>query len=78
MGLGGGADVSSWGSGRLDVFVRGSDNALWHRWYDGSWSAWESLGGHLTSDPTAASWGRDRIDVFARFPDNGLWNRSYG
>ena len=40
----------SWASGRLDVFVRGKDNALWHKWYDRGWSAWESLGGVLTSD----------------------------
>ncbi|MGW1071572.1 hypothetical protein [Streptomyces sp. NPDC002537] len=25
--------VSSWSSGRLDTFVRGSDNALWHKWW---------------------------------------------
>ena len=26
----------SWGSGRIDVFARGPDNALWHRWFEGS------------------------------------------
>ena len=33
---------------RQDVFVRGADNALWHRWTDlntGIQSSWESLGG---------------------------------
>ena len=38
--------VSSWAPGRLDVFARGTDKALWHRWYDNNaWSRWESLGG---------------------------------
>ena len=29
----------------------------------GSWSPWESLGGQLTSAPSAVSWGTGRIDV---------------
>ena len=46
-----GPAVSSWDDGRLDVFVRGTDKALWHKWFDGRWSGWESLGGVLTSSP---------------------------
>lgn len=57
--------VSSSGPGQLDFFVRWSDNALWHRSYNGSWSGWESLGGALASAPAAVSWGPDRIDVAA-------------
>ena len=73
-----GPGVSSWGSGRLDVFVRGTDNALWHQFYDaGAWSAWESLGGVLAADPTAVSWANGRIDVFVRGADNALWHRWY-
>jgi len=72
------ADVCSWGPGRLDVFARGTDNALWHRWFDrGSWSGWESLGGIITSDPGAASWSLGRIDVFARGTDGALWHKWY-
>ena len=71
-----GPDVCSARAGHLDVFVRGGDNALWHRWFDESgWSNWESLGGFLTSDPTAVSWGNNRIDVFARGGDNALYHR---
>src|SRR5262249_51837024 len=25
--------TTTWGPGRLDVFVRGTDNRLWHKWY---------------------------------------------
>jgi len=36
----------SWGPNRIDCFARGTDNAMWHRWWDGSaWGGWESLGG---------------------------------
>jgi hypothetical protein len=75
--LSSGPDVCSWAQGRLDVFVRGSDNALWHKWYDGGWSDWESLGGVLTSDPTAVSWSNGRIDVFVRGTDNALGHKWY-
>jgi Repeat of unknown function (DUF346) len=70
-------DVCSWAPGRLDVFLRGTDDALWHRWYDGGWSGWESLGGVITSDPAAVSWSQGRIDVFARGTDAALWHRWY-
>lgn len=63
--------VSSWQPNRLDVFAGGSDNAMYHKWWDGrSWSIWENLGGILTSAPAAISWGPDRIDVFVRGTDN--------
>jgi len=67
-----GPGVSSWAAGRLDVFVRGGDNALYHRSYEGNWSGWQGLGGELTSDPVAVSWGPGRIDVFARGTDHSL------
>lgn len=68
--------VSSWGNRRLDLFARGTDNALLHKWWDGStWRGWESLGGVLTSGPAAVSWGPNRIDVFVRGTDDALWHR---
>jgi hypothetical protein len=69
----------SWGNqNRIDVFVKGTDNGLWHRWWDGStWSGWEGLGGKLTSDPVVTSWSAGRLDVFARGTDNQLWHRFF-
>ncbi|WP_437949296.1 LamG-like jellyroll fold domain-containing protein [Sorangium sp. So ce296] len=69
--------VSSWASGRLDVFVRGKDNTLFHKYFDDAWSTWESLGGALTSGPAAVSWGNRRIDVFARGQDNELVHKYF-
>ncbi|WP_433020406.1 M20/M25/M40 family metallo-hydrolase [Kribbella sp. CA-294648] len=38
--------VVSWGPGRLDIFVVGTDSALHHKYWDGSnWHDYESLGG---------------------------------
>jgi peptidoglycan hydrolase-like protein with peptidoglycan-binding domain len=65
--------VSSWGSNRLDVFVRGTDNAMWHKWWAPGWSGWESLGGVLTSAPAAVSRAFNRIDCVVRGTDNAVW-----
>jgi hypothetical protein len=71
-----GPSVCSWGSDRLDVFARGTDNALWHLTYDGGWGTWEQLGANqISSDPAAISWGSNRIDVFVRGTDNALYHK---
>ena len=60
------------------VFVAGYDNALWYNqenlqnpnlpnW---GWGGWISLGGQLTSSPTAVVQPSGNIDVFAKGPDN--------
>jgi peptidoglycan/xylan/chitin deacetylase (PgdA/CDA1 family) len=65
---------------RVDTFARGTDGAIWHRWWDGQrWVAWESLGG-LTpaeSSPASASWAYNRLDVFVRGIDDQLWHRAW-
>jgi hypothetical protein len=65
------------GSGRYDVFARGIDGAIWHKWWEGSWHDWESLGGLATSAPAVASLMYGRLDLFVRGPDGALWHRSY-
>ena len=80
--LGGGFNTGpaacSWGPGRLDVFGRGEDFALWHDWYDGDgWHEWESLGGGLTSRPAAVSRWPGHVEAFVRGEDNALWHRWY-
>ncbi len=70
--------VVSWGSERLDVFVRGTDNAMWHTWRDPNtpnWGSWESLGGVLTSSPDCVSWSADRLDCFVRGTDDTVFHK---
>ena len=63
--------------GRLEVFARGTDDALWHIWqtvpHAGPWSAWGSLAGGITSDAVVVN-SDGRIEVFARGTDNALWH----
>jgi Repeat of unknown function (DUF346) len=69
-------DAASPAPGRLDVFARGSDNALWTRTLaGGQWGGWQTLGGSLTSAPGAVAWSAKRLDVFVRGSDGGLWHR---
>jgi hypothetical protein len=76
--LGAQAAVASWDEARLDVFVRGGDNALWHRAFaNNKWYAWTSLGGIITSDPAAVSWQVGRIDVFAIGQEKAVWHRAF-
>jgi C1A family cysteine protease len=71
-----GATAASWAANRLDVFATGTDNGMWHRWWDGvAWRGWESLGGVVEDTPAAVSWGPNRIDCFVRGTDNALWHK---
>jgi hypothetical protein len=61
----------------LDLFTKGTNNALlWQHWDGSRWSAATSLGGVLTSSPAVASSGTNRIDVFVRGTDGALWQRT--
>jgi hypothetical protein len=62
----GAPDACSWGAGRIDVVVRGTDNKLWQiAFANGAWTTWIMHDGNLGSSPTCVSWGPNRIDVFA-------------
>ncbi len=64
--------------GRLEIFARGADNALWHQWQtapNNGWSGWSSLGGVITSDPAVVNNADGRMEVFARGTDGAVWHR---
>ena len=66
----------SWGLNRIDVFARGIDNAMWHRWWDGvRWNGWEPQGGVLASSPAVASPALGRLDLFALDNSGALMQR---
>lgn len=70
----------SWGTNRLDVFIRGTDDQVYHRYWNGSaWSpSWSAQGGTMTQGaPAVSSPGSGRLNVFARGDDNALWRRQW-
>jgi hypothetical protein len=57
--------AASWAANRIDVVARGTDSAVWHRWWDGSqWLGWENLGGIAQGSPAICSWGAGRLAIF--------------
>lgn len=75
-GLGGALEgnpsIVSWGPGRLDVFSRGADNALYHIGRDGVWRNWDWLGGQMVGDPSACSRGANLLDCYVRGTANDI------
>ena len=70
--------VTAWGPNRLDVFVRGTNNQLLHKaWNGSSWTGWENLGGALKGTPAVVSRGAGLLDVFVRGTDNQLYTKWY-
>jgi hypothetical protein len=83
--LGGNLEITSapaavsWGGGRIDVFARGGDGALYHQGHDAGawWGGWIRLGGQWSSAPAVASRGYGKLDVFVRGMDNALYRKSF-
>ena len=68
------------GSNRLDVFVIGTDRALYHKWWNGSagrpsLTGYERLGGVCMSAPRAVAWGPNRLDIFVVGTDGALYHK---
>ncbi|HEX2097007.1 MAG TPA: S8 family serine peptidase [Solirubrobacterales bacterium] len=70
--------VTNHGCCIVHVMVRGSNNAVWDRYWSAAygWTGWSSLGGVTTTAPAAADAGQT-LYVFARGADNALWYRRY-
>jgi len=69
----------------LEIFVRASDKAFWHRCQVASlppnerevdWNEWQSLGGVFSSGPSAVVNGDGLIDTFGRGADKAIWHKS--
>ena len=72
--------ATAWGPNRLDVFVRGTDRALYHKWWDGtgwgpSLTGYQRQGGVIEGAPTGVSSGPGRLDVFVVGTDRALYHK---
>jgi hypothetical protein len=79
------ADSASWvaadAGGRLNLFVRGNDGAVWHIWQtavNNGWSGWLSRGSpkaaRLDGSPIVAKNADGRLQVFVSSVDGSLWS----
>jgi hypothetical protein len=74
VGVIGGPTIASWSDERIDLVVRGGDNAYWQFSLDGgSLSGWVSLGGIFTSDPECISYTTNYLECFGRGLNGHIW-----
>lgn len=66
--------AASWGPNRLDLFIRGNDNTVWHGLGKKSWTC---LGGQIQQPPAIVTWGAGRLDIFVCGSDRGLWHKCW-
>ncbi|MDQ6632404.1 MAG: N-acetylmuramoyl-L-alanine amidase [Verrucomicrobiota bacterium] len=72
----------SWGTGRIDVVVRGGGDEIYHKYFDGS-NPWlpdgyfEHLAGTSLYGPAICSWGVNRLDTFCIGTDSSLQHKYY-
>jgi hypothetical protein len=66
--------------GRLEIFVIGGDNAVYHIWETspgGAWHPWSSLGGHDLGGSIIATSAIDgRLQIFVRGGDGKIYSRA--
>jgi hypothetical protein len=68
--------------GRIELFVRGRDNVLWHRWQlsvatGAAWSPWTSAGsagGGFLDHPDIAPSADGRLELFITGLDRNIWH----
>ena len=76
-GFGGRPATVSRSSQYCNVYVRGADNALWGRAWDGSWHGWQRHddGGRLSAPPAPGSMTSEHEHIFGRGMSGGLWQK---
>jgi hypothetical protein len=66
-------------AGNIDIFVLGSDNAVYHAatepWSREGLIGWESRGGTMVTAPSVVSWNKNRLDMLAIGGDSSLWHQ---
>jgi hypothetical protein len=71
-----GIAATSPSAGRIDLFVIGTDNAVWtKRSVNGVWSGYSQLGSEPVKAVAAASSSAGRIDLFVIRTDDAVWTK---
>ena len=72
-----GVSCVSWGSGRIDLAIVGSNNATYHEYYcSGSWSnTWDNLAGYAASS-AICSQGANELDVLVE-NSTGVYQKTW-
>ena len=70
--------VLSNGPNFREVFVRGKDGGVYHKFWNGNaWSSWFGIGGHIKEAPSAVLIGPASYEIYARGSDDRLWQKAW-
>lgn len=59
-----------------DVYVRGQDGGVYHKFWNGqTWSGWFGLGGQIKDEPAVVRVHPGFFDIYARGMDDRLWQK---
>jgi hypothetical protein len=73
------ANVGANADGRLELFARGSDGAVWTTYQtspSGSWATWQTFGGFIPHGLVGAGANADgRMEIYVRGDDGAVWTK---
>jgi HEAT repeat protein/regulation of enolase protein 1 (concanavalin A-like superfamily) len=70
--------TTSWGSGRVDTFIKGNDNNLYWKFWNGSaWSQYSSLNTAAYAGIGTTNWGVNRMDIFYTGSNGSMRHKWY-
>jgi hypothetical protein len=74
--------IVAWGENRLDIFGLGTDDQMYHKWWNGSeWGPsqadWQPLGGQFISAPAVTSGGANHLHVFGIQADRQVYHKEW-
>jgi CubicO group peptidase (beta-lactamase class C family) len=74
--IGSSPSVIANGADFREVFVRGKDGGVYHKFWNGKkWSAWFGLGGQIKDAPSAVQVHPGFYDIYVRGMDDRLWQK---
>jgi hypothetical protein len=77
----GGLSVIRNADGRLELFGRALDNAIYNAWQhtpNGGWSDWQHQGGVKIADPAVGINADSRLEIVAPGTDSQIWTKAQG
>ncbi len=69
--------ATSWAPGRVDVYCKGADNAVYRDYWTAStgWSGWIVQGGNIIGDPASVAWAPNNLDAYVVGTDDQIWHQ---
>ena len=69
--------ATSWAPGRVDVYCKGADDAVYRDYWTAStgWVGWIAQGGTIVGDPGSCTWAANRLDAYVVGTDNQIYHQ---